>query len=1483
MKTSTVKTQFRLVVLTVCFSVAKLNAAETTTSLALIPATGDRQPTAAVMNRLEAAWLQQPNVTLVERHTLEKILTEHQMTGAELVEAKARVQLGQFVPADVLVFVDSVPKLPKPATRVQVTESKSGIVLTSQILENEALLRDPQTALELVGMALAKREVPPEQRHLLGYLDFRSEESGPLLEGLAVALGTLVVSDLARAPHIIVLEREYLKHLQTERDLTSLEQNLRASVRQLVGGIRRTADTNQLVVSVSLRPLAGGEPLVVSLTVPANDILTARRLTTQKIADLLKIKPPELPQADRFAEAKVYYQQAKQWKLWGDRMRAVQVAETAFALDSTYSNRYLIADSLWIRDGNYGAWSASAKPSEVLRANHALLDCYAMQRRAIVAETPTYAFFASLGCQLNGDERKALKNGQQPVWVLPFFHYWTHSHQVTADPELQAELNRSEEAVFRAQLEHYTQYYDQTRGKYWGVWQERLRCLSSYYFGDLNKQAQLVREAADAFAHPPGRPEARLPERFRMFESVYFSPSDLWYGSETHGPRLVRSAAVETVYRNLLQELTRHSDPYIRFWAYQSLEKLAGVNFKMNLKPPEVKAQMYPYREGYLELLLKELGPSHPYRGGPCASEPARTWNDVFFYSQVREFNYQFKAPPTVAPRELELTRRLLKQVIEFNNLDRLKALGNEGQVYLSWLERIADLGDPTEALALADEIAKLYPTPALQKTRDELQRRASREPAPVAPPKPKPPEIAANGAGWDDYDLRPLNFGWMGSTGSYAGRSSLLIAADGNLLYEVRPFSKGHNPLGAGGDADLEFKIRWLPTGEQLDRLEIPLGLKGADSWKWMAVVYGMTVGGDTVYIGTGGGLLCVNPKTKKWKMLTPKDGLPGTIVRSVGWYAGKLYLGIGCEPYHCATPEQSVFAVYDPQPGTFEMLAAEKAVSGSNSWNGVRFNLDDIIPDPSRPWIWLRDRDRGIWKYRPENQSFELVVSGPRSLTVPGSRYVRSAYLCLALGLFRPDTQTVRPLPGMFDLKVLPEWTYKEDQQNVFSQRARGCLENETLTIACDGDNIIAGAQIFQRERCLFILHPQHLPAFLWQPPAGKARPLPASPFDVPTFLRRPAEDKAFPGAFLVQDTPAGIVAVTPTGTGLLIRRKTRLNEYRLSELQAASGDTRETELLDAAEAGNQERLQQLLTGGVSMQATDRRGWTALHYASSRKHTGVALWLIAQGASVTNQALGGSVLSVAAAANEPRIVEALLKKTREVDALANNGCSPLGAAVDEGAVDAARLLIKAGADLNRIAPGADENPLLFQAIYAGHLEMVKLLVEQGASLQRSDRYGNTALIAAASCGQTNIIQYLAAKGMKVNAGNRDGLNALMLAAWNRQVGSAKALLAAGADVNAKRPDGRTALMLAAEADSPEIVRLLIQHGANIDEIESNEFTALVFAARQGALESIQVLLDAGAALKAPSRGSPLIMYSRNAEVRALLKNAMEKTPKKQ
>lgn len=78
-----------------------------------------------------------------------------------------------------------------------------------------------------------------------------------------------------------------------------------------------------------------------------------------------------------------------------------------------------------------------------------------------------------------------------------------------------------------------------------------------------------------------------------------------------------------------------------------------------------------------------------------------------------------------------------------------------------------------------------------------------------------------------------------------------------------------------------------------------------------------------------------------------------------------------------------------------------------------------------------------------------------------------------------------------------------------------------------------------------------------------------------------------------------------------------------------------------------------------------------------------------------------------------------------------AQKGYTPLMAAVCGGHVEAVKLLVSAGVDLNK----ADEvggTPLLVAAL-DGSLELVKLLVEAGAQKDLADKNGFTPLYAAA------------------------------------------------------------------------------------------------------------------------------------------------------
>lgn len=108
----------------------------------------------------------------------------------------------------------------------------------------------------------------------------------------------------------------------------------------------------------------------------------------------------------------------------------------------------------------------------------------------------------------------------------------------------------------------------------------------------------------------------------------------------------------------------------------------------------------------------------------------------------------------------------------------------------------------------------------------------------------------------------------------------------------------------------------------------------------------------------------------------------------------------------------------------------------------------------------------------------------------------------------------------------------------------------------------------------------------------------------------------------------------------------------------------------------------------------------------------------------------------------------------------LARNGCdinikaglfggTPINEAANYGRLEVVRYLLQAGAVLDTSEP--EQNPL-FGAIYAGHLEVVKLLLAHG--IDASVRYTGPnmknmdAIAFARERGQTSIAEFLAAHG---------------------------------------------------------------------------------------------------------------------------------------
>ncbi len=169
-----------------------------------------------------------------------------------------------------------------------------------------------------------------------------------------------------------------------------------------------------------------------------------------------------------------------------------------------------------------------------------------------------------------------------------------------------------------------------------------------------------------------------------------------------------------------------------------------------------------------------------------------------------------------------------------------------------------------------------------------------------------------------------------------------------------------------------------------------------------------------------------------------------------------------------------------------------------------------------------------------------------------------------------------------------------------------------------------------------------------------------------------------------------------------------------------------------------------------------------------------------------------------------------------------------------NEGLGDVLRLLLEYGLDPNEVQPATGET-LIFRLINKRRFEMVRLLVDQGANVNHSDRGGRTPLMFASSIGDLGFFNYLRNCGADLNATTDWGENLLFFC---RSADIAKILLDFGVDPTAViRRGRRTALVnaaMAGETNAPGVCRILLEHGADPNHLDIRKMSVLDCAADQ-------------------------------------------------
>jgi ankyrin repeat protein len=220
-------------------------------------------------------------------------------------------------------------------------------------------------------------------------------------------------------------------------------------------------------------------------------------------------------------------------------------------------------------------------------------------------------------------------------------------------------------------------------------------------------------------------------------------------------------------------------------------------------------------------------------------------------------------------------------------------------------------------------------------------------------------------------------------------------------------------------------------------------------------------------------------------------------------------------------------------------------------------------------------------------------------------------------------------------------------------------------------------------------------------------------------------------------------------------------------------------------------------------------------------------------------------------------------LVKTSDVNTKDQRESTPLMYAAAYGSLDAMKVLLDAGADVN--ARNTFEVSALLWC--ASDLAKVRLLVEKGADVNARSKQGRTALlIAAAHDGNSQTVKLLIEKGAAdVSAPDKFQFTPLSVAAEANDAASVQLLLRAGADVNTRVNAldhfGDTALLYAASHGNIETMKQLLAKGADVNAVGKPQgpsvkngplglgsFTPLLFAAAYGGSDAVKLLLDAGA-----------------------------------
>ncbi|KAE8583349.1 hypothetical protein XENTR_v10020487 [Xenopus tropicalis] len=278
-----------------------------------------------------------------------------------------------------------------------------------------------------------------------------------------------------------------------------------------------------------------------------------------------------------------------------------------------------------------------------------------------------------------------------------------------------------------------------------------------------------------------------------------------------------------------------------------------------------------------------------------------------------------------------------------------------------------------------------------------------------------------------------------------------------------------------------------------------------------------------------------------------------------------------------------------------------------------------------------------------------------------------------------------------------------------------------------------------------------------------------------------------------------------------------------------------------------GNQEVVR-LLTSyrGCNVAPYDNLFRTPLHWAALLGHTPIAHLLLERNNSpnIPSDSQGATPLHYAAQGNCPDTVRVLLSHPSVRDEADLEGRTAFMWAAGKGSDEVVRTMLELDHELEVNRTDKYGGTALHAASLSGQITTVRILLENGAQVDAVDVMKHTPLFRACEMGHREVIATLVKGGAKVHLVDKDGRSPLHWAALGGNANVCQILIENNINPDAQDYEGRTPLQCAAYGGYIGCMEVLMENKADPNIQDKNGRTALHWSCNNGYLDAVKLLL---------------------------------------